>query len=82
MCEFGFVLCCVLCGKHEKTNNNTQKQPNNNQTNNQTNETTRRLFSPPTLSPGMGCVMSSFGIVRIGSCVMLPRRPSMRPARS
>lgn len=28
----------------------------------------------------MGCVMSSLGMVRMGSCVMEPGRPSMRPA--
>ena len=31
---------------------------------------------------GIGCVMSSFGIVRIGSWVMEPFRPLTRPARS
>ena len=32
-------------------------------------------------TPGMGCVMSSLGIVVMGSCVMGPFLPITRPAR-
>jgi len=40
----------------------------------------KNVLSP--VRSGIGCVMSSLGIVRIGSCVIEPARPSMRPARS
>lgn len=45
---------------------------------------TSSTTSEPTypVRSGMGCVMSSLGMVRMGSCVMEPFFPMMRPARS